>query len=165
MIHYCSNVYKYLNNNFCAIFRGNLNWARLGASNFQTADPTHVQQFKIVTRIPHPDFKPPIVYNDIAVIALERNVTLNKYVRPICFQVLNDITLTKPVATGWGRNKIDEDLSDELKIVKLNFVSRDECQKNYEDDKNRIPNGINDTTQFCAATAGEGEDTCQVISL
>jgi len=53
----------------------------------------------------HPKFKPPLQYNDIAVIKLETNITISRAVLPACLpdpQDRLDRTLSVEVS-GWGQ--------------------------------------------------------------
>lgn len=147
------------------IFRGPAKWARLGTTNFKTADPTHIQQFDIISRIPHPAYEPSKVYHDIGVAILEKSVTLNQYVRPVCLQLLSDINKAEPFATGWGLTTFAGEASEELKTIKLKTASNDVCQKAYDDAKRKVPNGIDNKIQICYSPAVDGVDTCQVSRL
>lgn len=74
-------------------------------------------------------------YNDIAIIKLDKNVSLTKFIQPVCLPEysIND-TLpenTELYATGWGR--IDRDKQDALAHVLRQLETRtlnaDDCQK------------------------------------
>jgi len=87
-------------------------WARLGELDYnsETADykPT---DYKIVERIIHPNYKSPSLYNDIALLRLERDVNFSAYVRPICLNT-DILTPSAVMATGWGK----------IALVKLVFI-------------------------------------------
>ena len=59
--------------------------------------------YAIVERIRHPDYRPPGKYNDIALLKLDRRVQFNDFIRPACLYTSNHFTVSKTVATGWGR--------------------------------------------------------------
>lgn len=79
-------------------------WVRLGELNIiSTTDDARPKDYRIVQRVSHPDYKPPSLYNDVALFRLESDVEFSAYVRPIC---LNSDPLFNPavhIATGWGR--------------------------------------------------------------
>lgn len=71
----------------------------------------HVQIRGVDYVIPHPDYKPDTMKNDIALIRLSSLLQFNRYVRPTCLPDLNThdpfwMQGTPPgticVAAGWG---------------------------------------------------------------
>lgn len=91
----------------CHYFRESyVKWARLGELNYLTdTDDARPKDYKIVQRVIHPDYKKPILYNDIALYRLEEDVTFSPYVRPICLNAdpyMQSNTTQKVIATGWG---------------------------------------------------------------
>lgn len=123
----------------------------------------NVQDFEVIERVQHPNYKPPVQYNDIGLIKLDRDVIFNDNVRPICLQTIVDLNGTVPIATGWGRIEYGGSSSDDLKKVDLNYYSIEQCRESYSDISPRqIPNGIMDETQICAGGINEEKDTCQV---
>lgn len=151
----------------CFLFRGDLNWVRLGDLNIKnTEDDAAVQNFAITSRIRHPDYKPPSQYHDIALVKLNQPAVFNDHVKPICLYTSKELKGSVPVATGWGRTQYGGETSDHLKKVDLNFYSIEDCQSTYASiSKKRLPNGIVDETQICAGGLNEEKDTCQVHIL
>jgi len=91
----------------CHYFREYARWARLGELNYLTdTDDARPKDYKIVQRVIHPDYKYPMLYNDIALFRLEEDVTFSPYVRPICLNADPYMQSTDPqkvMATGWGQ--------------------------------------------------------------
>ncbi|XP_065296042.1 transmembrane protease serine 9-like [Dermacentor albipictus] len=74
-------------------------------------------------------------YNDIAIIKLDRDVPLSKFIQPVCLPKysLND-TLpgnTELYATGWGKidGDTDGDMADVLRQLETRTLNADECQQ------------------------------------
>lgn len=59
------------------------------------------QDFRIAKAVVHPDYKPPMSYNDIALLELQGEVNISDIIRPGCLQTeaLEDLAVW---ATGWG---------------------------------------------------------------
>ncbi|KAG6439401.1 hypothetical protein O3G_MSEX000740, partial [Manduca sexta] len=78
---------------------------RLGDQNIDPsvddgADPIDVPIRKILK---HPEYRPPKVYNDIALMELATNVEFKASIRPACLWTRSDFgSNTKALATGWG---------------------------------------------------------------
>lgn len=91
----------------CHYFREYVRWARLGELNYLTdTDDARPKDYKIVQRVIHPNYKKPMLYNDIALFRLEEDVTFSPYVRPICLNAdpyMQSTTPQKVIATGWGQ--------------------------------------------------------------
>ncbi|KAL1432598.1 hypothetical protein MTO96_013070 [Rhipicephalus appendiculatus] len=74
-------------------------------------------------------------YNDIAIIKLEKDVSLSEFIQPVCLPEYS-ITDTLPentelYATGWGRIDRDkeDELADVLRQLQTRTLSADDCQK------------------------------------
>jgi len=84
-------------------------WVRLGVSErasgtlFDDNRVARSKNYRIVEHIIHPDYKPPSLYNDIALFRLENDVEFSEEVRPICLNSDPYITPLKLIVTGWGR--------------------------------------------------------------
>lgn len=76
---------------------------RLGETNLALTNDTQHRDFKIVKRIPHPDYNPPSKYNDIALLELEQDVIFNGTVRPACLFNKDTTPEGKGIASGWGK--------------------------------------------------------------
>uniref|UniRef100_A0A2H8TSH9 Serine protease snake n=1 Tax=Melanaphis sacchari TaxID=742174 RepID=A0A2H8TSH9_9HEMI len=81
-------------------------WARLGDLDYLSeTDEARPKDYRIVERIVHPNYKPPSLYNDIALFRLERDVDFSPFVRPICLNTDHYLTPPAIIATGWGRTE------------------------------------------------------------
>jgi transmembrane protease serine 9 len=80
-------------------------WVRLGVIDRVVEEDSIVQpkDYRIVQHVIHPDYKPPSLYNDIALFQLERNVEFSDAVRPICLNSDPSVTPLQQILTGWGR--------------------------------------------------------------
>lgn len=68
------------------------------------ANDSQPKDYRIEEHVLHPCYRPPSVYNNIALFRLETDVKFSEYIRPIC---LNTDPLLEPnmqVATSWGKN-------------------------------------------------------------
>lgn len=63
---------------------------------------TTLQDFGVELIIGHPEYKPNQLYNDIALIKLDKNNTITEKVRPACLWQGNSINFTVVTATGYG---------------------------------------------------------------
>lgn len=140
-------------------------WARLGELNYLTdTDDARPKDYKIVQRVIHPNYKNPMLYNDIALFRLEEDVTFSPYVRPICLNVdpyMQSTTPQKVIATGWGQINHAGPLSPDLLKVILEVTPATQCKSNYASAaKSQLPNGILDDSQMCAGYASGEKDTC-----
>lgn len=60
---------------------------RLGELDHQsTTDNAGPQDFRVAEIIRHPQWKPPVQYNDMALLRMDRPVKINKFIRPACLQ-------------------------------------------------------------------------------
>lgn len=64
--------------------------------------------YTIVERINHPGYKPPSLYNDIALYRLDREVEFNEYIRPICLQTDYAVSEPEAIAIGWGQLELSK---------------------------------------------------------
>jgi len=89
------------------IFRRFANWARLGELDYLSeTDEARPEDYKIVQRIIHPNYKSTSSYHDIALFRLERDVTFSAFVRPICLNTDNMFRPPAIIATGWGKTDV-----------------------------------------------------------
>lgn len=96
------------------------------------ADDAHVQQFTIVRSIKHPAYTGASNYNDIALLELDRPVTLTKYVRPACLPSNEDFSNSRLIASGWGALEYTGSLSDTLMKVDLQYYTTEECKQAFQ---------------------------------
>ncbi|XP_014612361.1 PREDICTED: venom protease-like [Polistes canadensis] len=133
---------------------------RVGDLNLvSTNDIANPKDYKIIEKIRNPQYKPPLLYHDIALLKLETDVEFNEFARPACLQTaLPDSPENKATATGWGIVKFDTGKkSDDLLKVTINVVNHTSCNK-FSYSNIQYNRGIVNEWQICA---GEfGKDTC-----
>ncbi len=85
-------------------------WVRLGELDISTDnDTSKPEDFRIIQSIPHPKYSRTSVYHDIALFKLDRKVTFNEFIRPICLHTaytLPNYNNNTAVITGWGMTEI-----------------------------------------------------------
>ncbi|XP_026750049.1 serine protease snake-like [Galleria mellonella] len=112
--------------------------------------------------IPHPQYKPPKQYFDIALMELEKVVTFSKVIQPACLWSKDDESFgSKATVTGWGvyRNG-NRNTSDELQAGEVNIIDSHNCDEFLRSSSNRHWVGIKDH-QLCAGKLEGGVDACQ----
>ncbi|XP_064463745.1 proclotting enzyme-like [Ornithodoros turicata] len=135
--------------------------ARLGDHNLVRSDD-NAQAFdvRVVGVERHADFEPRTFKNDIAVLTLEKPVTFNKFVRPVCLPFGDDfggrdLTGYHGFVTGWGTTAFNGEGSDVLKEAQIRIWDEPKCKTAF---KKEVP--ISDV--YLCAGDGEGrKDSCQ----
>ncbi|XP_050677290.1 serine protease snake-like [Leptidea sinapis] len=114
--------------------------------------------------VPHPEYRPPGKYNDIALLELHTDVDFETNIRPACLWTKPDFAKhSKVLATGWGvtdPNSRNPQTSKELQKVSLTLLQNSHCDRLLEDSRNRHWQGFA-PTQMCAGELRGGKDTCQ----
>lgn len=83
---------------------GLVRWARLGDLNTEsTKDDARPIDYRIERHVLHPDYKPPSLYNDIALFRLDGKVYPTKYHFPVCINSDPSLNPSVVTASGWGR--------------------------------------------------------------
>lgn len=146
---------------------GNVKYVRLGILSLEI-NPNEYrsdcpEQFEIIERIPHPNYSSRKIYNDIALLKLDRTVIFDPHIRPACLTDVKefpDDTIYQ--AMGFGRMGHDGDqMSPRLLYVHLNGYSFKECNNSYKFDiSRRFSDGIIDASQMCAGSKYSIQDTC-----
>lgn len=132
---------------------------RLGELDYKNnTDDARPQDFKVVNYVVHPDYDNDdddegSFKNDIAVIELDRNATLDEYVAPACLPPSSGNENMQFTAAGWGFTKNSGKKSSHLLKVNLERFGDDLCQKLQEF-------VIDTRTQFCAGSSNSNGDTC-----
>lgn len=146
LYHIDSNI----NIAFCS--SGKPKFVRLGDVNlYNDTDDAQPQNFTIVQIVLHPEYSFRYVYNDIALLKLDRPVVINKYVRPAC--LYPNVTVSEdviPTAIGWGATSYLGDASDDLMKIYIYISPKENCTKPYMKSVRVLPNGIMFDRQVCA---------------
>ncbi|XP_052752245.1 serine protease snake-like isoform X2 [Galleria mellonella] len=112
--------------------------------------------------IPHPQYKPPKQYFDIALMELVKEVTFSKEIQPACLWSKNDDSYgAVATVTGWGVFKNgNRNTSDELQAGDIYIVDTFDCDLFLMSSSNRHWDGIKNH-QLCAGKLEGGVDACQ----
>nr|AID60321.1 snake-8 [Nilaparvata lugens]AID60325.1 snake-12 [Nilaparvata lugens] len=135
-------------------------WAKLGDLDTSTdEDDARPEIFEIVARFNHPQYKPDQNYHDIALYRLDREVTFNDYIGPICLQTEDPVQDTRAQVAGWGRIGFVERTSSQLLKADMDILNVSECSRTAS--TNQLPRGMDADSMICAGVASGGKDSCQ----
>ncbi|XP_059061615.1 serine protease snake-like [Achroia grisella] len=112
--------------------------------------------------IPHPEYKPPRQYFDIALMEVDFKVDFSKVSQPACLWPKDDDSFgNQATVTGWGLyEKGNLDTSLELQAGDINIIDSSNCNQLLRTSSNRLWVGIMDN-QLCAGKLEGGIDACQ----
>ncbi|CAK9824713.1 Serine protease snake [Anthophora retusa] len=134
--------------------------ARVGINNLKDNQHGIIATINKILR--HPNYKPPTMYADIALIKLNTVIAFNKDVRPACLYQQYDTLPTQAWVSGWGVTEFgDEENSDQLQKALLDVVDNVACAIRHNQ-SSVIPYGIT-PSMVCAGDPHGGwtKDTCQ----
>ena len=117
--------------------------------------------FNIIERISHPSYQRRHADNDIALFKLDKIVTLNDFVVPICLPQEGELTTTNAIATGWGRTGFWSDGSEVLMKVMIEYFNREACDNSFKGYDKLKTGGIDWDRMVCAGNTNKTGDTCQ----
>ncbi|XP_068155999.1 venom protease-like [Drosophila tropicalis] len=137
---------------------GDVNVVRLGELDFDSeSDNADPEDFNVTFSREHPDYNHKFLYNDIAIVELNRSVHFDTYKHPACLPFDDGESHSTFIAIGWGQIKLVGKNSNKLLKVKLhNFGQK--CAETAEI-TDELPTGYNATTQLCIGSSGH-KDTC-----
>ncbi|XP_042873165.1 transmembrane protease serine 9-like [Penaeus japonicus] len=128
---------------------------RLGAHNIVTMEST-AQDFKVTRVVRHKDYNSMKLYNDVAMLTLERPAVYTPQVRPVCLdQSQRRYDGDMVLVAGWGSMYEGGPQSQTLYQVRLRVWSNKDCARKYG---RAAPGGIVDS-YLCAGQ--DGKDSCQ----
>nr|XP_023026838.1 serine protease snake-like [Leptinotarsa decemlineata] len=141
---------------------GPARWVRLGDLDISTnTDGTEYQQIRVKRVIPHPKYRSPSKYHDIALLELVTPAKWTIFVAPACLDSNRTHDETKMIATGWGKTSFAGEFSNHLLKTNLDVVPVEQCRESFKNiNRSELPNGIDDELQICAG-GGPIHDTCQ----
>ncbi|XP_032672797.1 uncharacterized protein LOC116844838 [Odontomachus brunneus] len=115
----------------------------------------------IKTMIRHPNFAPPALYSDIALMELKNAVIFGKLIRPACLYQQYDNVPRAALVTGWGATEFIGDQSDKLRKAQLNFIDNVACTMQHNNSR-EVPRGVT-PNMICAGDpfGGWTKDSCQ----
>lgn len=79
---------------------------RLGTHILSDASTGRVYDIKTIEK--HPNYKPPAMYSDIALLELNDSVTFTDLIKPACLYQQFDTTPLQAWVSGWGVTQIGE---------------------------------------------------------
>ncbi|XP_026466697.1 serine protease snake-like [Ctenocephalides felis] len=122
------------------------------------------REYYIINRIQHPDYKPPLKYNDIALLELHKPVQFSMDIRPACLETNYYNIPQTVIATGYGKQTYEFLGKYQLMKVELPVLSSDHCTRSFASDIRRprsvLKDGIIDS-QMCVGDLSGHKDTCQ----
>ncbi|RWS22819.1 atrial natriuretic peptide-converting enzyme-like protein, partial [Leptotrombidium deliense] len=127
----------------------------------RAASPLSVQRRKISAVIKHPLFNSANLYaNDIALLLLDKEVSFDEFLRPVCLPSINiaDHPATECTVIGWGKPKHGDD-ADYLNVVhevKVPIINHTQCAHWYSFQDITIAHSM-----LCAGYAEGEKDACQ----
>ncbi|CAG0890900.1 unnamed protein product [Cyprideis torosa] len=142
-----------------------LDIVRLGEHDLSSDnDGANPIDFEVKEVLIHPDYLPPSLQNDIAIVKLSKRVSLTSKVKPACLPSPSTSFPSQAAVTvvGWGALGFGDRSASTLQEVTVPMWINERCQNAYqklgESFKVIYPNGLPDTV-LCAGT--EGKDACQ----
>ncbi|XP_012228499.2 trypsin 3A1-like [Linepithema humile] len=112
--------------------------------------------------IRHPDYKPPVMYADIALIELVDAVTFTTSIRPACLFQPHFYNLPqRNWISGWGVTEFAGERSDPLLKAEVDLINNSECTNVYSNVR-EVPHGIVESMLCAGDSRGNwSRDTCQ----
>uniref|UniRef100_A0A1Q3EYM8 Putative trypsin-like serine protease n=2 Tax=Culex tarsalis TaxID=7177 RepID=A0A1Q3EYM8_CULTA len=146
--------------------------ARMGILNLVKPELDSLQESTLKRFLPHPDYKPPSKYNDIALIEVDKPFKYDDYVNAAClYTSVEDLSPSQVlVASGWGLTEA-ETRSEVLLKVNLTTEPLKQCDQEYRTQigtqSSKLANGVI-ATQYCTigariesgSAAGKRRDSC-----
>lgn len=120
--------------------------------------------YNVFIAIPHPDYKPPAKYHDIALLELEETVRFTINIRPACLYTSTDLSLYKTKSlhvTGYGTIEYGGLQSKILQYVILDLYTQEECLKQYAVNRRSLPRSVPYDIMVCAGKRDGIADACQ----
>lgn len=74
----------------------------MGEVNLNKKESELMQEIFVWRTYAHPSYRPPVMYNDVALVYLDEPVDFNHFVRPVCLPQRN-IGTAVGLLTGWGQ--------------------------------------------------------------
>ncbi|XP_036343140.1 serine protease snake-like [Rhagoletis pomonella] len=141
--------------------RGEVNVVRLGELEFEKeSDDAQPEDIRVRRYVEHKNYESGTIYNDIALIELDRAVNFDAYKHPACLPTTSGDEFEKFVAIGWGSIHFADADSKKLLKVTLHRFDFHSCQRITESgDVDQLPRGVDNRSQICAGS-NEAKDTC-----
>ncbi|XP_037036527.1 serine protease snake-like [Bradysia coprophila] len=138
---------------------GPISHVRLGEHDQSNPNESAHIDVEVSELFRHPDYRTRYHYNDIALIKLNHSVRFTDAIRPACLPEepisVGSINVT---ATGWGSGQQIE-RSNVLTKVVVDVFDHNTCSEQNKPEY-RTPEGVRETTQFCAGSTTHINNTC-----
>uniref|UniRef100_A0A2A4J4I5 Peptidase S1 domain-containing protein n=1 Tax=Heliothis virescens TaxID=7102 RepID=A0A2A4J4I5_HELVI len=117
------------------------------------------QRYNVRRAVPHPEYKSPSKYHDIALLETDTEIQFNDDVHPACLHTKGEAGefLT---GTGWGALGYKQQLADTLQSLNIWRFSEEECKQHYPSHRHLLQ-GYNHTTQMCYGDRKTVADSCE----
>nr|XP_022913253.1 serine protease snake-like [Onthophagus taurus] len=122
-------------------------------------DDAAPQEFSVINTYPHPNYTIDSLYNDIAILKLNKPVQITTYVKPACLQSELEFK-GRLTATGWGALFYGGDMYNKLQKLDLVNLEKEKCLPTYKPQR-KLRNGIDIDIQICGGNLEKSVDTCQ----
>ncbi|XP_030569218.1 trypsin-like [Drosophila novamexicana] len=123
----------------------------MGNSYLQTRSVT-MQQYNVQKLIPHPQYNPTNLQNDIALIFINGFIPWKSIVRALPLARVTTDVGTPCLISGWGSTVTGGTSSQTLQSATVPVISQTECNAKY---------GYITAAQLCAGYMSGGIDSCQ----
>ncbi|RWS06566.1 Serine proteinase stubble-like protein [Dinothrombium tinctorium] len=140
----------------------NLLKVRLGEwDTQQTNEFLPHEDYNVAKIIIHPGYKNSSLWNDIAILKLDKKVVFQPNIDTICLPYPNEVFDNQQcVTTGWGKNAYrGGSYSNILKEVSLPVIPHYKCQESLR--KTRLGSRFRLHDSFICAGGEEGRDSCK----
>lgn len=148
-------------------FRDVVKYVRLGDLDYNSNNDESVyQEFNVSKIFKHPNYSFPVVYNDIALLKLNKPARFDVFVQPACLHTekLINYSTAELVVAGWGKTEALADKgSSHLRKAVVQLFSDDICKDIYKNDSRRLFRGIDADLQLCAGSEVDESNTCKVF--
>ncbi|GLH11253.1 Serine protease snake, partial [Gryllus bimaculatus] len=138
---------------------------RLGERDLNTTDEINEHEdYKVAEAILHPEFENGVLYNDIALLRLAKDVAFTASIRPACLHTQKDIQAQRTIISGWGPGDWTiHEISTQLRKANMPIRATEDCKKAFRNlaTTNRLANGIEEDTMVCAGTERGKQDGCK----
>ncbi|KAG1652364.1 Proclotting enzyme [Nymphon striatum] len=135
-------------------------------AEYDITDDNNGQEYDVEEIIVHSEYKPPVAYNDIALLKVKRKITDSSKVQPICLPIgpekSQNLEKKRVTVIGWGTTAYAGADSPKLREASIPVASNNHCNESYMRIRalTNYPQGIN-SNMICAGKVTGGKDACQ----
>eukprot|EP00095_Tigriopus_kingsejongensis_P012216 maker-scaffold927_size80360-snap-gene-0.28 protein:Tk12216 transcript:maker-scaffold927_size80360-snap-gene-0.28-mRNA-1 annotation:"serine proteinase" len=128
---------------------------RVGEYDFKEKEESLSSDFQVESINSHADYSSRTFENDIAIIKLDKPITRNRSVYPICLPTPErDYTNTRANVVGWGTIYFGGPTATKLQEISIRVWDNQQCAANYGKLNRDVTNSM-----MCAGD--DGKDACQ----